>query len=313
MTENTSGWTQKVRSGEVAGLRMSSSQAQGLGQPGDEGLEVLVIEREDMYAMISLQGAQLLSCRLAGEPDFFWISPKTRMQPGVAIRGGVPICSPWFGVNRHDPESTTKHGFLRLEAFQIVSIEAQNDALVVVLQHRYQAGEEDQRFPASVLSEVRFTFGAACEIELQTKVSGAKVPFSCAFHSYYAVNDVRSVEITGLESYTYLDNTDDLSRHLETGAIAFPGEVDRVYLDVKGTQHIIDRDRILSVDGNNAPTAIIWNPGAELGAAMVDVGTDNHAGFVCVERGAAFDNELKLAPEDVFTCSVRFSQSQRQK
>lgn len=61
--------------------------------------------------LFALQGAHLLSWKPAGEEEVLWLSNNTPFKNGVAIRGGVPVCWPWFGPAAQ--QGLPAHGFAR--------------------------------------------------------------------------------------------------------------------------------------------------------------------------------------------------------
>ncbi|MEM6999172.1 MAG: D-hexose-6-phosphate mutarotase [Pseudomonadota bacterium] len=302
------GWLGRIAGDLAPGFKLVHSAELGLGQPGDEGLLLLQIERPGVAALISLQGAQLLRCCLGGNADLFWLSPNARMQAGQAIRGGVPVCLPWFGVNQHaaDPQAAVvKHGFARLQEWAVSDLNLDNDrcAIEFTLAPPYV---HSQLYPCELICTLRIEFSDACSMELKVTAIRGQAPFSWALHSYFAVAALQQVEISGLSGRSYLDNTDQLKRRRQEGTVTFRGETDRVYLDVGERQTITDSNRSVVVSGTDAPTAVVWNPGAKLAARMADVGAEHADNFVCLERGAAFDDELMLTPDESLSARVWF-------
>ena len=301
-------WLGQIADNLIPGVKLVHSAELGLGQPGDEGLHLLQIERPGVAALISLQGAQLLRCCLGSNADLFWLSPNARMQAGQAIRGGVPVCLPWFGVNRHavNPQAEAmKHGFARLQEWAIsdLHLDADRCAIEFTLAPPY---EHSQLYPRELICKLRMEFSDACSMELKVTAICGQAPFSWALHSYFAVAALQQVQISGLSGRSYLDNTDQLLRRRQDGAVTFHGETDRVYLEVGERQTINDSNRSIVVAGTDAPTAVVWNPGPELAARMADVGAEHADDFVCLERGAAFDDELMLTPDQSVSARVWF-------
>jgi glucose-6-phosphate 1-epimerase len=262
----------------------------------DEQLQLLRVSNPSCTGVLALQGAQVLSFQPRQHPDLLWLSPNASLQTGSAIRGGIPLCLPWFGVNQRDPDKP-KHGFARVSRW--VLEQARNDTLgnTKLKLSLKQFGETahplfDYPFEAALEA----SFGKELTLELSvSNRSNASMPLSWALHSYHPVNALDEVTITGLQQSDYLDNTRDLEKFTQTGYPRFTGEFDRVYLNVGKQQKIISQPEI-SVSADNAPSAIVWNPGGELAANMTDLGANMHKRFICLERGAAFDNEQTLAP-----------------
>jgi len=79
---------------------------------GHGGLPKVHITAESGSAEIYLHGAHVTSWIPANFPDVFFVSSGSRWLNSTAIRGGVPICFPWFGDKVDDPKAPA-HGFAR--------------------------------------------------------------------------------------------------------------------------------------------------------------------------------------------------------
>lgn len=257
------------------------------------GLPLLQISNQSCDAVIALQGAHLLEFSLKDGTDLLWLSPNAIFAKNKAIRGGIPVCLPWFGVNRNDP-SKPKHGFVRNQDWQLSAIH-EPDAETTELVFSYTANKEDLTlFPHAFRAQLNLRLSQQIEIQLEVNNhSDSNTEFSWALHSYHPVDNLADVRVSGLSDLNYLDNLQGLKPVKQEGDIRFHGEVDRVYESVAATQQIISTPH-LTITGENCPTAIIWNPGAENAAAMADVGKEIHQQFICVERGAAFSNSWTL-------------------
>jgi glucose-6-phosphate 1-epimerase len=275
-------------------------------QSTGSALPLLVINNKYCEAVVALQGAHLLEFTPhKGEP-LLWLSPNAIFESGQAIRGGIPVCLPWFGVNQQAPEKP-KHGFVRNRDWQLSRVATTDTgATQLTLVFKYEKLEPELFvFPFTV--ELNITLSDSLELSITTTNTGHEtMPLSWAFHSYHPVANLADVRIEGLEGARYLDNTQGLAPDIQKGAISFSGEVDRVYENVKPTQLIKGRPAI-SVTGDNCDSAIVWNPGAENAAAMADVGPANHEQFICLERGAAFNNAWVLSAGESRTSHVTIS------
>lgn len=273
----------------------------------EAGFKLLRIKNNRCSALASLQGAQILSFIPKNQPDLLWVSPNAIIETGTAIRGGIPVCLPWFGVNRlnsHKP----KHGFARISRWTVESVATDAGGVTQLRLGLREFGQKphplfDCRFEASL----DVSFGAALEILLTVKnLADTVMPLSWALHSYHPVDNLETTTITGLDQAEYLDNTCSLERRKQLGSPTFQAEFDRVYLNVGREQAIIS-EPLIRVAGDNAPSAIVWNPGADLSAAMADLGNNMHLQFICLERGAAYDNEQILSPGESLQAGVTIS------
>ncbi len=283
---------------------MHSAQLYGKADPG---LPLLRINNGKCDATIAIQGAQLLQFRAHGGSELLWLSPNALFVPGKAIRGGIPVCLPWFGVNRVDPTKPS-HGFVRNRDWILESID-EPDADRTELCFLYLSDEQDLTlFPEPFSTRLRITLSDQIDMDLEVSNHGDdNIPVSWALHSYHPVSSLEDTRISGLDGIYYLDNTNGLEPTLQEGDISFSGELDRVYETVPPTQEIDGQPQIL-ISGEHCETAIVWNPGAEVAARMEDVGAGGHEQFICLERGAAFANGWTIAPEDQLSARVTISE-----
>ncbi|WP_226702160.1 D-hexose-6-phosphate mutarotase [Microbulbifer elongatus] len=257
---------------------------------GKPGLDLLVVETGLCRAVIALQGAQVLEYTATGRAPLLWLSPSAVFEPGAAVRGGVPLCLPWFGENRTDP-GKPKHGLVRNQLWELGSFEERADG-TVVLEFRYQH-PGDALFEASFECALKVGLGKSLSFNLElTNTADVAAEYSWALHSYFAVADVADVEVDGLSGVEYLDKTRGFDRDRLEGPQRFPGEVDRVFEQAPAEQTIVTPNPIRA-RSENCHTVITWNPGAELAATLKDVGP-YYSGFVCVEHGNAFADSWQL-------------------
>ena len=271
-------------------LLPASSLFAGVGD-----LPILECTTAKCRALIALQGAQVLSFCPVGEDDLLWLSPLESFEPGKAIRGGIPLCLPWFGVNRREPE-LPKHGFARNQSWALDNIAESADGDLEI-SFLFQPSEADLRiFPC--LFSAQLTILLANDLTLSLSVrnnSDDTMPLSFAMHSYFAVSGLSALGLNGVEGSEYLDNCQQLARFIQDEALHFTGEIDRVYEGLSGRQCITDTQRNIVINGRGCDTVVVWTPGEALAKDMADVGP-HFSEYVCVERGMAFADELQLAP-----------------
>lgn len=262
------------------------------------------------HAVIAPQGAQLLSHRSEDGRDLLWLSPKANFAAGKSIRGGIPICLPWFG--KHPDSKKPQHGFARNEEWQLLQATNDNTGKVeltwLLNQH---ATAPHALFNWTFNAQLVMTLGRKIKMRLHvTNLDSTPMPLSWALHSYHPVSELSRVKITGLDGCDYLDNTHQLERFSQQGDICFDGEFDRIYLSVPASQTIETTDPI-RITGEQCYSAIVWNPGAERAAAMIDIGSENYTGFVCLERGNASDNAVTLQPGETHQAciTIEFSEA----
>ena len=295
-------------------MQIDITNTQSLYGGADSGLPVLRLRSTRCEALVSLWGAQLLSYRpLGSDParDLLWMSPQARFVEGQAIRGGIPLCLPWFGENLRDPDLSS-HGFVRNRLWSLESsseVDTGSESGKVQLVFVYQSSELDwQQFPYRFTAKLTMTLGGALQMELEfTNLESVDMPFTFAFHTYFATNFLRDSRITGLKANSYLDNNRGLKSFTQNGDILFDDAIDRVYpghSNLHTTQRLDTGDLIIDVGAEFCPTVIVWNPGEVQAKQMTDIGEFQYHKFLCLERGAAFDDEIQIEAGDTYYASM---------
>lgn len=246
-------------------------------------LDVIVVEHPQVKASVALQGAHLLSWKPAGEEEVLWLSGNTPFKNGVALRGGVPICWPWFGPAAQ--QGLPAHGFARNLTW---SLKAHNeDDNGVVLTFELQSSEASQKFwPHDFTLYARFKLGKTCEIELEAH---GEFETTSALHTYFNVGDIQAVKVSGLGD-RFIDKVNDAKEDvLADGVQTFPDRTDRVYLNPEACSLIHDGalERKIEVIHHHHINVVGWNPGPALSASMTDMPDDGYKTFVCVESACA--------------------------
>ena len=275
------------------------------------GLPLLVIDSPLCNAVLSPYGAQLLEFKPKGKPPLLWLSPKAVFEQGVPIRGGIPLCAPWFGPHPTDSHKPN-HGFVRNNHWTVENIEECSNGEVKVdflfdTQDAHDTGAETYDYCFQI--KLSMTLGDSVKLALTVvNLGGDEMPFSWAFHTYFAINHLDATRVTGLTGEEYLDQTKALTPCTQVNDITFTNEVDRVYQGI-GEEQSIRCDRaettIANIKGSNCPTAIVWNPYTELAAQMKDIGPNGHLQFICVERGAVFNDSWRIKPMSSMTAELR--------
>ena len=226
-----------------------------------------------------------------------FVSSKSGWKDGRAIRGGVPICFPWFADRSGHPTSPA-HGFVRSKTWQLESI-AQNGDAVNVSMVTESDGETRKWCPNDFRLVHRATFGSELTLELTvTNTSEAPLRFEEALHAYFKVGDIAQVRLQGLDTVHYLDKTDLAREKVQDGAITIVSETDRVYLD---TPHEIELEdqalrRRIRVAKENSLTTVVWNPWIGKARSLSDFGDDEWQEMVCVETSNVANLAVDLVP-----------------
>lgn len=250
-------------------------------------------------AEVYLQGAHVAAWQPAEDAGpVLWLSGKSFFQPGKPIRGGVPICFPWFGPHPQDP-SAPAHGFARVRNWALTEAREEPDGTVVLALEL--AGEGlSPLWPHHFRAVHRIHAGRTLRMALEIRNDGA-VPFTFeeALHTYLGVGDIRQVSISGLEGTAYLDKMAGSAR--TPGAadpIRFSAETDRIYLDTHAacTIHEGPGRRRMTVSKQGSDATVVWNPWIAKAQAMPDFGDDEWTGMVCVETCNVNAHAVTLPP-----------------
>lgn len=274
----------------------------------DAGVDLLHVTNPQADAVIALQGAQMLHWAPSGAAAVLWCTPATRQVAGKAIRGGIPICWPWFAAHDSQP-AFPAHGIARTAAWELLHSRLNSDG-TTELAMRMRFSESMQRYwpyPSEV--ELHVTVGASLALTLVTR-NHADQPctFGEALHSYFAVSDVRHIEILGLQDCAYIDKTDGGRRKQQSGPCRIDGETDRIYqTDSACLIHDPGRQRRIRIEKSGSRSTVVWNPWREKAARLDDLGAEGYLQMVCVESGNVADDVVTLAPGEEHRLSVRYS------
>lgn len=277
-------------------------------RPGPGGMDAVEVDNEQATATILLQGAHLIHWAPKGQKPVIWTSPEARFAPGKSVRGGVPVCWPWFGPHPTQP-AFPAHGFARTVMWEPIG--AKSLAEGTWLAFRLLPSEATRAFwphPSELV--LQMVIGKTLDLDLATWNTGREpITIGDALHTYFAVGDVRAAKIHGLHEVYYLDKVDGGKRKQQIGPVLIDREVDRVYVDTRDPCVIEDPRyaRRIRITKENSRTTVVWNPWVEKAAKMGDLGPDGHLHMVCVESANAADDVVTLAPGAEHHLWVRYA------
>ena len=264
----------------------------------------LRIDHPKAKALIALQGAQLLEYTPTGEKPVIWLSEQAEFKQGKSVRGGIPICWPWFGDARKNPEAVQQylpqgdlpaHGWVRGEPWLLDYAESDEDS--VLLRLRYPSNKWPEPFPDGVNLSIEMRIGSDLQLSLITdNQSDQSVSFSQALHSYFAISDVGNVQITNLEGVTYIDTLDKWQEKSSGAPIKINEETDRIYVDTPEAICIEDTgwDRKIAITAPDSKSAVVWNPWVDKGKRLGQFADGAFERMVCVESGNLVDDAVTL-------------------
>jgi D-hexose-6-phosphate mutarotase len=266
-------------------------------EPGRNGLPRLAITGGRATAEIYLHGAHVTAWQPVGGAPVLWVSARSQFEHGRPIRGGVPICFPWFGAHGSRRDAPA-HGFARVRPWTLAGADQDGDRIVVVLRLT-ETSEAEPAWPHRFTAEYRVTVGDRLALSLDVANTGdAPLAYEAALHTYVAVAGIRDVSVTGLAGAEYLDKVDAFARKRQDGPVRFTGETDRVYLGTEATCVVHDPRlaRRIEIAKTGSRSTIVWNPWTAKARAMPDFGDDEWPSMVCVETANVGEDAVRLEP-----------------
>ncbi|MCW8328316.1 D-hexose-6-phosphate mutarotase [Photobacterium sp. SDRW27] len=267
-----------------------------------QGIKIVRVIHDTAEAGISLHGGHLVWYKPAGEKDIIWLSEKAEFATTKAIRGGIPVCWPWFGK-----AGTPSHGFARTSEWALQEHRENENGVIVALE--LEDSEASRTiWPHKFHNQIIFEIGAELKVHLtSTNTDAHPWSFSGALHTYFDIADIQAVEITGMGD-TYQDST-QAGKVCEGGDIlTFAAETDRVYTAPANPVVIHDKpnERQIQVNNQGHNAAVIWNPWQELSISMGDMADNSYETMVCVESTIHGDG-VELSPGESHTLSTLIS------
>lgn len=260
------------------------------------GFPVLDISHHLCTGSIALLGAHVMEWTPEGQKPVLFMSADAVFEEGQAIRGGIPVCWPWFGGR----EGLPGHGFARLRFWDLVR--AENSAEGVELELRLQ-GNGDLGWPHPFELTLTVNLGDTLTVALEMKHFGdTTVEITAALHTYLGVGAIEQTRVEGLAGSPYLDSLDDHRKVLQEGEVLFDREVDRIYL-AEGAVQVVDPvwRRTLDIDKFGSRATVVWNPWIEKSKRLADLPDDAYLGFLCIEAANTGEEVVRLEPHGTHT------------
>ena len=258
--------------------------------------------------LLAQQGAQILSYQRDGEQPLIWLSPQAAYQRGQGVRGGVPICWPWFGDLRRNPLAVQQqyqgdspapfHGLVRDLDWQLLGIDSQDGAVSLT----FAFDTRTQPLPGwPHAAELRLSIRLDQQLSLALdshNLGRDSLAISQALHSYFAVSDIRQVRVAGLDGCPYIDTLQDWQRLQQQGELTFAGETDRIYLETPARLDILDPawQRRIRLHSSGTRSAVLWNPWIDKSQRLSQFASDAWQGMLCIEHANVLDDIRLLAP-----------------
>lgn len=277
----------------------------------ENGLDYIEIDNRFASAKLALQGGHVMHWQPHHtKQPVLWLSDQSRYEAGRSIRGGIPLCWPWFGAHPTD-SSLCMHGFARVTPFSVIDIGQMNNGYTrVILQMKHTENAQRQlSYPYTLVMTIEI--GATLSMKLST-TNRATQPFFMgeAFHTYFNIGDVEKVSVTGLEKTEYADKLLDYWRDNQEGAITFNHEFDRVYVSTQAPVMIHDLifNREISIKKKGSNTTVVWTPWEKKAHQMADMPKDDGwRNMICVETANAMENLVMINPGYTHILAVEYT------
>jgi D-hexose-6-phosphate mutarotase len=290
---------------QAAGIKLVNSTEvyPALHKPGDAGLPMYAVENHLGRAIIARQGAHLTAFQPARQREMLWLSPKCVLEAGKPIRGGIPLCLPWFGPGK---DGAMQHGFGRIMNWTPLAAGVCADGATRMVLELASDVPASAAWPHAFSFRLEVLVGTSLTLTLSAgNRSAGTAPFAFAFHTYFAVPNVADARVAGLDNLTFIDETDKMTRKVQQGEVAITALTDRIYLDVPPVQILKIATGDVKIQ-SDARCAVVWNAWNN-DRNMADLGEGNHVGYICVERCDVAERAVIIPAGGIYRRSMTLS------
>lgn len=295
----------------------------------DTPIQVHQIDTEYSLAEITDFGAQVLSWTPRGQNPVVWLSDQASFAGDTTVRGGIPICLPWFGNPKFSPAAPTgaagNHGFAKTTVWERVDSASSPAAQVLggkgidsprlqmpgngdmqglagakagykVLTYRL-SHKDGELFPHAFSTQLTIEVGETLRLTLEAvNTDDHPFTFEAVFHTYLGFSDLRQCELQGLEQAVFLD-TLTAKKASEDQPITFNQSFDRIY-DSSSDLEIYDPawGRKIWLKKSGSKSTIVWTPWNRFIKDFSDLSDQDVYRFAGIEFGNVREHALLLQP-----------------
>ena len=253
---------------------------------------LLTIDNTFATARISLFGAQVLGfCPKRDGRERLFLSSKALLDGSKSIRGGVPVCWPWFGAYKGASTATglPAHGYARTRRWQLVTLVERAEGTELVLELADAGGPG---FDGKAELQLVIKVGEKLSIQLVTRNTGSvPFPLSAALHTYFVIDDIRAAQVKGL-SGTYSDKTQNWALLPTPLTYRFNSQTDRIHLEKPALLELVSTNRVITIESSGHDSVVVWNPWEDGSKSFVDLAPDDYQHFACIETALTQGFEL---------------------
>ncbi|MDA7514509.1 D-hexose-6-phosphate mutarotase [bacterium] len=264
----------------------------------EPALPLIEVKTELSSATISPFGAQVCKWAPTDHPPVLYLSPKAKLDTSLPIRGGIPICWPWFNKNAENPDLPS-HGIARTRFWTLISAETNGRSAKLVF--NLTSDEETKKlFPHDFDLTATIHIGDKLRVVLKQKNTGEE-PFkvSSALHTYLSVGDTDRIMLEGLKGSHYVDCLlpPDAEEVYQEGALPINEHIDRIYKSMSSVLiRDLDRQRSVFIDKAGSRTTVVWNPWVNQSKKLKDLPDRDYREFLCIEPANAGSDMPTLYP-----------------
>ncbi len=274
----------------------------------ENGLIFLTINNSFASAHIALYGAQILSYKPLDQPDVLWVSDHSHFKVGKAIRGGIPVCFPWFGPHQTD-KTKPQHGFARTSNWQVQAVQQLANGATDIQLMLEQSDEILKLWPFRFKAVINFVVGATLQVTLKVTNTGtAPFQYSDALHTYFNISDIAAIDLYGFDNSPYYEAFGDKLFHQKKTSLHPGVENNRRYIQHSGEAVITDPgyNRNIRIGKTGSKVTVLWNPGPITSKNFNDMPPDGYKNFICIEPANAYAgiDMIDLAPGEDFSIST---------
>ncbi len=272
----------------------------------DGGLVFISVYNKHAEAEICLYGAYVTRFAPHGTFDVLWVSQASAFEESKPIRGGIPVCFPWFGPHESD-EKMPMHGFARILYWDVVETAALPGGETRVVLQLAASGQTKAYWPYDFIARLEVLVGKQLEVRLLVENRGREAfSYTAALHSYYHVSMIGNISIEGLQNTQYYNFQDTTMKVQNDNLLIINGEVNRRYVETTAGCLLHDPAYMRTIEAKKigSEATVVWNPWDEFCEKTPDLDDEDYQSFVCIEAANIYNNKIKLYPGDQHTTGV---------
>ncbi len=264
----------------------------------DGDMPFVTVTNKYAEADICLYGAHITSFRPMSTTDVLWMSPYSVFEDGKAIRGGIPVCFPWFGPHNKEV-SFPQHGFARTSMWEVKEVLTLEKGESLVSLQLKSSEKSKVYWSADFVAEMIFIIGSSLTVTLKvTNPSSENISYTAALHSYFNLSGIENIKIAGLANTQYENQLDGKRYVQEEELLSVEAATTHHYFDTEADCVIHDPyfNRSIRIAKEGSKCSTVWNPWAETCAQMSDMPNEGYETFVCLETVNNINDKIELAP-----------------